>query len=142
MTTTTRPHTLHWPLIIGLGALALVRPLASIIGLTDTLGQPGTSLTLTALITLAWVLVVGCSTVARPVATLVATGLVYAVLAALISAILSPLLDGQLEGPLTNPFALVAMLLTNALWGLVAGVLALAVQRARGVRPPTDGAGR
>lgn len=135
MNTTTRTQTLHWPLIIGLGALALVRPLASIVGLTDALGQPGTSLTLTALITLAWVLVVGCSTVQRPVATLVAAGLVYAALAALISAVLSPILDGQLDGPMTNPFALVGLLVTNAFWGLVAGVLALAVQRARGLGP-------
>lgn len=140
--TTTTTASLHWPLIIGLGALALVRPLASIIGVTDTLGQPGTSLILTALITTAWVLVVGCSTVARPVATLVAAGLVYAALAALISAVLSPLLDGALTGPLTNPFALVGLLATNALWGLVAGVLALSVQRARGVHPPTVGADR
>lgn len=133
MNTTTRSQTLHWPLIIGLGALALVRPLASIVGLTDTLGQPGTSLTLTALITAAWVLVVGCSRVQRPVATLVCASLVYAVLAAVISAVLSPIVDGQLQGPLTNPFALVGLLVTNAVWGFVAGVLALAVQRARGV---------
>lgn len=142
MNTTPRTHTLNWPLIAGLGGLALIRPLASITGLTDTLGQPGTSLTLTALITAAWVLIVGFSSVARPVATLVGAGLVYAALAALISAILSPILDGQLDGPLTNPFALVGLLVTNALWGLVAGVLALGIQRARGAGPPTVGAGR
>lgn len=136
MNTTTRPQTLHWPLILGLGALALVRPLASIVGLTERLGQPGTSLTLTALITTVWVLVVGCSRVQRPVATLVCAGLVYAALAALISAVLSPILDGQLRGPLTNPFAFGGLLITNAFWGLVAGVLALAVQRARGVNRP------
>lgn len=136
MDTTTRSDHLHWPLIIGLGALALIRPLFSIVGLTDVLGQPATSLTLTALITLAWVGAVGFSRVRRPVATLVAAALVYAVLAALLSTILSPVLDGELQGPLTNPFGIVALMITNAVWGLVAGVLALAVQRARGIHHP------
>lgn len=136
MDATTRSDTLHWPLIIGLGTLAMVRPLSSIVGLTDLLGQPGTSLTLTVLISLAWICTVGFSQVTRPVATLVAAGLVYAVLAALLSAVLTPVLGGELQGPLTNPFALVALLVTNAVWGLVTGVLALGLQRARGVHGP------
>lgn len=132
--TTPRTEALPWHLILGLGTLALVRPLFSIVGLTDRLGQPATSLTLTALITLVWVLVVGLSRVTRPVATLVATGLVYATFAVLLSGILSPLLDGQLHGPLTNPLALVAVYVTNGVWGLIAGVLAVVVRSARADR--------
>jgi hypothetical protein len=39
-----RVMSLHWPLVVGLGVLALVRPLMSIVGLTDELGRPLTPL--------------------------------------------------------------------------------------------------
>lgn len=130
---------LSWPLVLGLAAVGLVRPLFSILGLSDALGRPATPVLLTALITAVWALVVGFSRVRRPVATLVAAGLVYAVAAILLSLVLSPILDGHVEGPVANPFAIVPMLLTNAVWGLVAGGLALALQRARGVRPEQPG---
>ena len=133
MNTTTTTRTIHWPLAIGLGAFAMIRPLFSIVGLTDVFGQPGTVLTLTTVITAVWVLAVGLSRVHRPVATLVAAGIVYAVLAVIVSAILSPILSGELKGPLATPFGIIPLLITNALWGLVAGGLALLLQRARGV---------
>jgi hypothetical protein len=71
--------------------------------------------------------------VREPVLTLVAAGLVYAVLATILSAILSPILNGNLEGPLAMPFSIIPLLLTNALWGLITGALALVIQRSRGV---------
>lgn len=133
MNTTTTLKNLHWPLIIGLGTFALIRPLVNILGLDDLLGQPGTVLLLTGTITLVWVLAVGLSRVSQPVLTLVAAALVYAASAALLSAILSPILQGELDGPFARPWVLIPLLITNAVWGLVAGVLALLLQQVRGV---------
>ena len=130
-TTPPRPSSL---LILGLGLLALVRPLASIV-----VEQSGHELDavprllLTAAITLVWVAVVGLGRAPRPLLTLVLAGLVYAVAAIVLSGILSPLLLGHLSGPLAQPLAIVPMLLVNALWGLIAGLLALGVRRLRGV---------
>lgn len=122
---------LNWPLVLGLAVLGLVRPLFSIVGLDETLGKPGTPLILTAAITVAWVLIVGLSRVREPVWTLVATGLAYAVGAIVLSAVISPILTGELRGPLAMPLAVIPLFITNALWGLIAGGLALLVQHLR-----------
>lgn len=122
---------LHWPLIIGMGALALIRPLLNIVGLMDGLGRPFGPLLVTVLISLAWLLIVVASRVRRPLLTLVWTGIAYGLLAILLSAILSPMLQGHLMGPLTNPYALLSVLITNAIWGGAVGLVALAVQRLR-----------
>ena len=130
-TTPPRPSSL---LILGLGLLALVRPLASIV-VEQSGHELGAAprLLLTAAITLVWVAVVGLGRAPRPLLTLVLAGLVYAVAAIVLSGILSPLLLGHLSGPLAQPLAIVPMLLVNALWGLIAGLLALGVRRLRGV---------
>ncbi|OQS13045.1 hypothetical protein B0T36_21770 [Nocardia donostiensis] len=122
---------LNWPLVLGLAALALVRPLFSIAGLSEALGKPVTPLILTVAITSVWVLVVGFSRVREPVITLIAAGLTYAVAVIVLSAVLSPILTGELQGPLAMPLAIIPLLITNAIWGLVAGGLALLVQRMR-----------
>lgn len=125
-------RSLHWPLIVGLGVLALVRPITNIVREQAGFGQiQAIPVTLTLLISLAWVLVVGLSKVADPILTLLFTGLTYGVLATLLSAVLSPILTGQLQGPLTNPIALLMMLVVNGVWGLAAGVLAWGLQRLR-----------
>lgn len=127
---------LQWPLILGLGALALVRPLIRTV--EDQLGAgglPAGPVIVTGVITAIWVLVVGLTRTAHPVLTLLFTGLAYAAFAILLSGILSPMLTGELQGPLATPLAIIPMLATNALWGLAAGALALVVQRLRGVRP-------
>ena len=124
--------SLHWPLIVGLGVLALARPITNI--LREQIGSPhieAIPIVFTGAITLAWILIVGLSRVAEPILTLLCAGLVYGVLSTLLSAILSPILTGQLQGPLTNPFALVSVLVVNAVWGLAAGVLAWAIRRLR-----------
>ncbi|MEZ4614763.1 MAG: hypothetical protein R2867_04495 [Caldilineaceae bacterium] len=128
-----RFEQLHWPLIIGLGALALIRPLLNIVGLMDGLGRPFGPLLVTALISLAWLSIVVLSRVRRPFLTLVWTGIAYGVFAMLLSAVLSPILRGELMGPLTNPIALLSVLITNAIWGGAVGLVALALQRARNV---------
>ncbi|WP_026819061.1 hypothetical protein [Arthrobacter castelli] len=135
---------LHWPLILGLGAIALVRPLANIMNISDYFSKGTVALTLTAAISLAWILIVGLSRVSHPVLVLVFSGLAYAVYSTLLSGVLSPILNGELQGPLATPIAIPAILIVNAVWGAVAGVLALVVQRLRGVRPghPVTGQAR
>lgn len=129
---------LRWPLVMGLGVLALARPVTNTvfdqIGADRPAALPGI---LTAVITMVWVAAVGLRAVSRPVLTLVCAGVAYAVLSTVLSAILSPLLTGALQGPLAEPRAIVPMLLVNGAWGAAAGGLALLVQRARGIRPPT-----
>jgi hypothetical protein len=126
---------LHWPLVLGLGALALVRPLIRILvdpsGMADA---PATAITVSIAISVVWVAVVGWTNVAHPVLTLVCAGVVYGLLSIVLSAVLSPILSGRLQGPLAQPFTIIPVLLTNAFWGLVAGLIALLVRRARAAR--------
>jgi uncharacterized membrane protein len=127
--------SLPWPLVVGLGAIALVRPLVSTVefGL-DVSGPPAVPIILTLVISAVWVVVVGLSNTARPVLTLLFTGLTYAVLSIILSGILSPILTGELQGPLAMPIAIIPVVLFNAVWGLAAGGLALLLQRLRGLR--------
>lgn len=120
-----------WLLILAMGALALIRPIMSMLGLLERIGQPTASIVVTIVITLIWISVVVFTRVRQPLVVLLLTGITYGVFAILISAILSPVLTGQLQGPLTNPFAVISVLVTNAFWGLLAGLLASALQRAR-----------
>ncbi|MCO1340306.1 hypothetical protein BJH93_15665 [Kocuria polaris] len=134
---------LNWALISGLAALALLHPLAGLLGLHDDgggagSGGPGTAvvpLILVTLTALAWIGIVGFSRVSRPVTTLVATGLLYGVLELALATVLGP-------GPglWQAPFGLgvIAVLFTSTFWGAVAGLLALAVQRLRGFAPVSD----
>lgn len=119
---------LHWPLIIGMGALALIRPFMNITGVMEGLGRPFGSLFITLLISIAWLAIVVLGKVRQPLLTLVFTGLTYALFAIIISAILSPILTGELAGPLTNAFAFVGVFITNAIWGGFIGLLAWALQ--------------
>ena len=65
--------------------------------------------------------------------TLAFAGLAYGVLSIVLSGILSPILTGELQGPLATPFAfaVVPVLVVNGVWGVVTGVIALAVMRMR-----------
>ncbi|QBI54988.1 hypothetical protein [Streptomonospora litoralis] len=123
---------LQWPLVLGLGALALVRPLLNIV--TDQVEgvDVAAPVLATVAVSLVWIAVVGLFRVDQPVLTLVCAGLAYAVLAMLLSGLLSVALDGELQGPLASPIAIVPVLLTNAVWGALAGLLALLLQRLRG----------
>lgn len=126
-----RLKDLQWFLVLGLGAFALVRPLLNVVGVTERLGKPQTQLAVTALVTLVWVAVVGFTRVAEPLLTLVFAGLAYGVFAIVLSGVLSPVLLGELQGPLAHPPAIVEVLVVNALWGLIAGLLAVGVRRLR-----------
>ncbi|WP_314176458.1 hypothetical protein [Streptomyces winkii] len=121
----------HWPLAAALGAVALIRPLFSITGLTGDLGAPATPLILTAVISVVWIGAGALARVRDPLTTLVAAGLVYAVSSIVLSGVLSPLLLGKLEGPLAHPQAIVPVLAVNAVWGALCGACALGVRAVR-----------
>ncbi|MEU4345558.1 hypothetical protein AB0H00_30615 [Nocardia sp. NPDC023852] len=133
-TLTATLKTLNWPLILGLGALALIRPLIRIIeDQADFDLSPLVPIAMTLGITVIWIAAVGLTKVREPLLTLVCTGLTYGTLSMVLSAIVSPILTGHLEGPFATPIAIVPVLIVNAIWGLLAGVIGLAIQRARGV---------
>ncbi len=121
--------TLHWPLILGLGALALVRPVMNIVGLTDQIGRPLGPILVTVGISVVWIAAVALTRVARPVLTLVLAGLTYGVLSIVLSGVLSPILTGELQGPLSRPFTIIPVLAVNLLWGAVTGVIATSLQQ-------------
>lgn len=120
---------INWPLVFGLAALALVRPVMSMLGLLEKIGQPLASISVTIAISIIWIVVVVVRRVDQPHVHLTITGIAYGLLAIVTSAILSPILEGQLQGPITNPFAIVSVLITNAIWGLVAGLIAAAISK-------------
>ncbi|WP_431868033.1 hypothetical protein [Nocardiopsis eucommiae] len=135
---TGAPPGVPWPLVLSLGALALIRPLMSVTGVTETIGAPWAQLGVTLLVTVAWVAAVVVAHVPRPFVTLVCAGVAYGVLAVLLGAVLSPLLGEGFRVPLTHPLAVLSVLTVNAVWGALAGGLALAV---RAVRWPGSGKG-
>lgn len=122
---------LNWPLPVILGLVGLIRPLARITLERSALPTALIALSMTAVVTVMWALGIGLARSANPLLGGIVTGLVYAVGAIILSGILSPILLGQLDGPLARPFAIVPMLLVNALWGALAGGLAMIVRRLR-----------
>lgn len=120
---------LNWSFIISLAALALIRPLMSMLGWLEGIGQPAASISVTLVITLTWIAIAVIGRVEEPLIQLTFTGVAYGVLAIVISAIMSPILDGELKGPITNPFAIVSVLVTNGIWGLCAGLIAKAIMK-------------
>jgi hypothetical protein len=123
---------LHWPFIIGLGALGLLRPVASLSGLIDLLGRPLGPILITVLIAGSWIAIVIFSRLQRPILTLVLAGVVYAVLAILLSTIF-PVVTGVFSGPITNPYAITSILITNAIGGALVGLCAWGLIRLRTV---------
>lgn len=115
---------LNWKLIATLSIIALVRPLMSILGISDAIGKPVASITTTIIISIVWITTVYIKRDSQPMLTLFFVGISYGILAIIISGILSPILAGHLQGPLTNPFAIVSVLVTNAIWGLITGLIA------------------
>ncbi|AWX57125.1 hypothetical protein AB432_019630 [Brevibacillus brevis] len=116
-------------LILGLGALALIRPLMKMIGFMNIIGQQFGAILMTILISLAWLVIVVKRKVPNPITVLVFSGMSYALFVIILSGILSPILLGNLQGPLTNPLAIVSVFITNAIWGFVIGGIAKATGR-------------
>ncbi|MFI6576930.1 hypothetical protein ACIBFB_14105 [Nocardiopsis sp. NPDC050513] len=124
------PPGMAWSLVLGLGSLALLRPLVVVTGLMDALSWgPFLQVALAAVITLVWVLAVVAARAPRPLLTLVCAGALYGAFSIVLSAVLSPVLGGALRGPLTDPVAFAGVLVVNTLWGGFAGLLALGADR-------------
>lgn len=115
-------------LILILGAIALVRPISKITGIIRIFGEEQFgSILMTIVISLVWLIIVVKKKSQHPIQILVSAGISYAVFATILSAILSPILNGQLQGPLTNPLALISIMITNIIWGLLIGIIAMAM---------------
>lgn len=114
---------LPWPLIVGLSALALLWPLAELIGIGQ--GAPR-ALTIITIIALVWIGVVGFGGVPRPVLVLILTGIGHGLIAMIAAAVFN-----GFDRPVWTMFIALGV---DAFWGAVAGLLALAVQRTRGNR--------
>ncbi|MFG6147509.1 hypothetical protein [Halobacillus sp. B23F22_1] len=82
------------------------------------------------MITIVWIAAVLWKNVSRPVSTLFYAGVAYGIFAIVISAVMSPIVTGELQGPLTHPFGIVSVLVTNAIWGTAAGVIAVVLKKA------------
>lgn len=121
-----RTGRLSWSLVVGLGGLALLWPLAQLTGVPDAIGRPTTVLLNVVVVATVWVGGVGLSRV-PPVLTLTLAGAVYGTVLAIVS------LSLRLR-PAGAEAALVLLgagfeIVRSTLLGAVAGVLALGVQR-------------
>jgi hypothetical protein len=129
-----RIQQLHWPLIVGMGALAAIHPFLNITGMMDVSGRPFGPVMTNVLISAIWLAIVVLSRVREPLLTLTVTGLVYGLFAFLLGTMLAPILTGRLSGlianPLILPFTVTGILVTNTLWGFIVGLVALAIQQA------------
>jgi hypothetical protein len=121
-----------WPLVGGLGSLALLSPLVELAGLADAIGQPGTVLLLLAVVALIWIGCVGLVRVPRPVFTLTLAGAVYGALTAVLGVIFGTGREGV--GGAAAVVAVLFELGWSTVLGCLAGLTPLAVQNLRGRR--------
>lgn len=114
---------LPWKLIVPLGALGLVRTIPGIIGSEDPLWVSILVILLLPVVTAIWVGVVVRQGVPHPFATLVCTGAMYAVWAMF----LNVAIQGNFSKlPLVG---IVAILVVNLIWGAIAGLIAVGIDR-------------
>ncbi|WP_166843921.1 hypothetical protein [Isoptericola sp. BMS4] len=115
-----------WAVVAGLASMALLWPLTALTGIGGT-GAPR-ALTIVAITAVVWIGVVGFGRVPRPVATLTLTGLAFGVVAMLVS-----MLFGGVGMPGDGAaWTVIPALAMDTVWGALAGLVALAVQKARG----------
>ena len=117
--------TISWQLVIGLGSLGLLWPLTGLLGLTDLLGGAPRVFLLLGIIGGTWVGVVGMGRLARPIATLTLAGVLAGVFITLTAVILGDASGGR------SLMVAIWTIAWQSLFGVVAGALALAVQRVR-----------
>ena len=121
---------LRWPVIIGLGAVGLARPILSVAGVYDddgALPKPGGPLLLTAVISLIWLVAAVVLRLKQPVLSLALVGVAYSVLAILMNLVLQPILDSAESIPVPG---MIAMTITNAIQGAILGLIAWLILRA------------
>jgi hypothetical protein len=119
---------LSWPVVLGLGALAGLWPLAELSGLRDLLGTAGTALLVLAVIARTWIGAVGFFGVPRPVLTLTLAGTVFGGVLVILSLALG--LRPEVTGGLAVLVAVFEVARSTAL-GALAGLVASAVQQGR-----------
>ena len=112
---------LHRPLIVALGAVALIRPFLSILGVSE--GGPWVPILATALITVVWIGVVVIRRVQRPIITLTAAGGMYSVFVLVMMIVGDPSRISQLR------YAGPSIIITNLVWGGIAGLIAEGIRR-------------
>jgi hypothetical protein len=120
---------LRWWPAITLGAVALIRPILSVVGVykhPGLLHEPAGPLILTALLSLLWIVVAVALRLESPTLTLTVAGLVYALLALLMNLALQPFLDTAELIPVAG---IISMIITNALQGAVLGLIASLILR-------------
>ncbi|QAY71055.1 hypothetical protein [Xylanimonas protaetiae] len=126
-----------WRTAMTLGLVALVKPVAEAVARAahaDLGAKVPPAVVLG--ISLVWIVVVAARRHTPAVATLVAAGMVQAFAGAVLALATTWVFDGVPGGPLVHPTQLVVALGAGALWGLVCGVVAQALQNARqGLRP-------
>ena len=113
-------------MILGLGSLALLWPLAEFTGLSDAIGQPTMALVLFALVAIVWIGTVGFCRVPRPLLTLTVAGAVYGGILVVLSVAFGTHAD--LGSVLAVGVALFEIV-QSALLGSIAGLLARALQK-------------
>jgi hypothetical protein len=123
---------LSWPLILGLGSLALLTPLVQLTGLGEVLGQPTTVLGILAVVAVAWIGSVGFGRVPRPVLTLALAGAVHGALLVVVGLVFGA---SREWGGAAAVVAVLFELGWSTVLGGVAGLLALVIQRATGRQP-------
>lgn len=118
----TALSTTNWHLVSLLGVAALVRPILSVLGVSD--GRPWVAVLTTLAITALWIGAVVRAGEPRPVLTLSLAGAVYGAFAICLGIVL--------QGGLAVPaFALPFVLATNVAWGALAGLAAAGITRLR-----------
>lgn len=126
--TSTSPARISWAAVLGFGALALLWPLAGLVGLPSLIGGLAMALVVIAVIGAAWILGAGFGRVPRPIATLTFAGVVAGALITLMSLILGEW--GDLGAGIVFLAAVIEIGRSAAL-GALAGVVAHAIQKAR-----------
>ena len=119
---------MSWPVVLGLGALALLFPLTELTGLRDALGSAPTALLLFGGVSATWIGVVGFGRVPRPVLTLTLAGTAFGVVLVALSVTLQtlPAVDGALV-----LLGAVLEVVRSTVLGALAGLLAAAIQPRR-----------
>lgn len=117
-----------WPLVAGLGGLALLWPLAELTGMVDALGVSTAWLLVGGTVMVVWVGGVGLGRVPRPVLTLALAGVVYG----LVIVALVLVLGLERIGVASTAMGVAVELIRSTVQGVVAGLLAGFVQRLGG----------
>lgn len=127
---------LPWKLIIILGLIGLIRPVAKIIG--DIVGYsipPIGTYALTAAIAILWIAAVVKLKVKQPIHTLACVGAVYAMgsiaMAVIIQLSIPALSDSEANIPVLLTVGLIASTLFNMVYGALLGVIASILQKSR-----------